>query len=307
MVPEGVPQPDLYHEGSDANSYKALLARDDVPCLIMALPIVPQPDFIKQALDAGKHVLAEKPVAKDVATAQELIAYAQNTKGTLAIAENIRFYESFAFAHQHALSLGNVTHFTVRVFTHMKEESKWFQTEWRKTPEYQGGFLLDGGVHYAAATRLMLGGAESQISSVIAKSTLVKKHLIPIDTVTAIMTTKSGAIGTYSHSVGSNMSLFDFEFAYENGSISFGPAASGGGDIVKVKPVGGEEITKEFSELSRKNGVPNEVKAWAHSILNDEPNPLQSTEEALADLEFMENIFKSGETGSSVEFKLQQL
>lgn len=271
----------------------------------MALPIVPQPDFIKQALDAGKNVLAEKPVAKDVATAQELIAYAKNTKGTLAIAENIRFYESFAFAHKHALTLGKVTHFTVRIFTHMKEESKWFQTEWRKTPEYQGGFLLDGGVHYAAATRLMLGGAESQVASILAKSTLVKKHLIPIDTVTAIITTKSGAIGTYSHSVGSNMSLFDFEFSYENGSISFGPSSSSRGDVIKVKPVGGDEIVQEFSELSRINGVPSEVKAWAQAILDNKPNPLQSAEEALADLEFMESIFKSGETGSSVECKLQ--
>ena len=37
------------------------------------LPILVQPDFIKKALSAGKHVLAEKPIAKDVATATELL------------------------------------------------------------------------------------------------------------------------------------------------------------------------------------------------------------------------------------------
>jgi hypothetical protein len=37
------------------------------------------------------------------------------------------------------------------------------------------------------------------------------------------------------------------------------------------------------------------VKAWAETIANGKPNPLQSPEEALADLEILEKMLKSGE------------
>lgn len=39
----------------------------------MGLPIPTQPAYIEQAWRAGKHVLSEKPVAKDVAEASRLI------------------------------------------------------------------------------------------------------------------------------------------------------------------------------------------------------------------------------------------
>lgn len=297
-MPADKPQPELYHEAG--KTFKELLSRDDIPCLIMALPILAQPDYIKAALDAGKHVLAEKPIAKDVATAQDLIAYSKNTKGTLAIAENIRFYENFTFAREHAKDLGPVTHFAVRVYMATSEESPYYKTTWRKTPEYQGGFLLDGGVHWAAGTRFLLTGENDKVASVVAQSALVRPHLPPIDTVSAILTTKGGALGTYSHSAGSNMSLFDWEVAYANGSVSVVGGGPGRNDTVTVRKVGQEPITKEFGRMS---GVPEEVAAWAQSVVDGKPNPLQSPEQALADLEFLEKMFSSD--GKTQTYELQ--
>jgi hypothetical protein len=40
---------------------------------MFVLPITTQPELIRRAWRAGKHVLSEKPVAKDVKSAQELI------------------------------------------------------------------------------------------------------------------------------------------------------------------------------------------------------------------------------------------
>jgi len=39
-----------------------------VVVFLNSLPIIAQPDYIKKALLAGKHVLSEKPVAKDLET-----------------------------------------------------------------------------------------------------------------------------------------------------------------------------------------------------------------------------------------------
>lgn len=74
------------------------------------------------------------------------------------------------------------------------------ETAWRKTPHYQGGFLLDGGVHYVAATRRLLGSDKPVAIS--AYTTLLQKHLPPVDTVNAIWKTESGASGTFSVSFG---------------------------------------------------------------------------------------------------------
>lgn len=64
-------------------------------------------------------------------------------------------------------------------------------TSWRTVPEYQGGFLLDGGVHFAAGIAAMLG----PVSSVTGSSSLHWKHLAPTDTCYATCKTESGIDG----------------------------------------------------------------------------------------------------------------
>lgn len=41
--------------------------------VIIALPILSQPDIITKALKAGKHVLSEKPVSQDVTSATKML------------------------------------------------------------------------------------------------------------------------------------------------------------------------------------------------------------------------------------------
>jgi predicted dehydrogenase len=281
-----------------------LLQRQDVHAVIIALPILSQPQYIEAALAAGKHVLAEKPIAADVTAAKSLIdsyhAIQRNAGGsstvTLAIAENFRFVPSFVYAREQARHLGKVTHFSVRSFSFTDTESKYYNTEWRKTPEYQGGFLLDGGVHFAAATRQYLG-SESAPESVQAITHLTLPYLAPIDSVSAIVKTKTGAVGTYQHSAGTRLNAFEWDIAYEKGSIKQV------GEKVTVTTSNGEKTTNEFA---RSSGVVEEVAAWAQGLIESRPNPFQSPEEALADLEFLEKMFKSGEqNGASQKYELQ--
>lgn len=64
-------------------------------------------------------------------------------------------------------------------------------TSWRTVPDYQGGFLLDGGVHFAAGLAAMLG----PIAQVNGTSFLHRKHLAPTDTCYAICKTEGGVDG----------------------------------------------------------------------------------------------------------------
>ncbi|GJC98026.1 oxidoreductase [Colletotrichum higginsianum] len=289
--------PDLYSDDSgDGKSFKDLLARNDIQALILALPIVNQPEYIEQALAAGKHVLAEKPIAADVSRAQKLIEYYNKVSAeqgvTFAVAENYRFQPRYTTARDEVQKLGKIIGFNVRVFFFVQLGGKYIETAWRKKPDYQGGFLLDGGVHFAAALRLLLG-KEAAPDSVAAFSDLTQKHLPPL---TPSMLS-SGATGSFAVSVGSPLSAFDFHVAGEKGSVTLSS------HDLTVKPFDGEARTAQFEQTS---GVKEEVKAWAEGLVAGKPNPLQSPEEALADLEFLEKIFKSGEQdGATQKLQLQ--
>ncbi|KAJ4355536.1 uncharacterized protein N0V89_003553 [Didymosphaeria variabile] len=289
---------ELYSEDQEGKGYDELLKRDDVQGVVIALPILVQPSYIKKALSAGKHVLAEKPIAKDVATASELITWYKSTISgpTFSIAENFRFLASFDYAAAQVSQLGRLLGFRMRVQNFVKPGGKYFETAWRKKPEYQGGFLLDGGVHFIAGTRVVLEGAGVKPVATSAFSTQLQEHLPPVDTVDATVKLSNGASGTMSMSFGTTFSGSEYVFAAEKGTVTVSR-----GKVTVVRD--GKEESKEFPEEG--NGVKQEIAAWGKALGEGKPDPRQSAEEALRDLQVLEALLQSGEKGGApVELKL---
>ncbi|KAK6951437.1 hypothetical protein Daesc_007972 [Daldinia eschscholtzii] len=293
LVPShATPSVDLYSgHDQDGKSYEDLIKRDDIDGVIIALPITEQPLYIERALAAGKHVLAEKPIAEDIESASKLIVYykeiSAKNKAILAIAENFRFQPGWAYGAEKVKELGKVTGFVVRLHSMMEPTNKYYLTPWRTSPEYQGGFLLDGGVHFTAAFRRLLG-AENAIETVQAQTALVSSHLAPVDTINALLKTKSGVIGSYLTSVGTTMNAFEFHIACEQGVVK-----AEGAKVITVRGVGSDAMEEE-QVFEKTSGVKEEVHAWAESILSGIPNPNQTPEQALADLELIEMMLSSG-------------
>ncbi len=169
------------------------------------------------------------------------------------------------------------------------------ETSWRKKPEYQGGFLLDGGVHVVAGTRLLLGEA-AKPTALSAYTTQLQKHLPPVDTVNSIWKTSSGISGTFSISFGTTLSDSEYTVACEKGSAT---VARSKVTVREGEQSEGKYVEKEFP--SEGSGVKQEVVAWAESIVAGKANPAQSPEQALADLEILEKMLKSGEGHGKTE------
>lgn len=72
--------------------------------VIIALPLDVQPKYVTLALQAGKHVLSEKPVAATVGEAQKLVQAYHEKYASLqwSIAENYR-YEPAVLKTAHAV------------------------------------------------------------------------------------------------------------------------------------------------------------------------------------------------------------
>jgi len=259
------------------------------------LPILVQPDYIKKALSAGKHVIAEKPIAKDVATASELLSWISSnvpsSGPTFSVAENFRFMESFLHAASQISSLGRILSFRTKIQNMVMPGGKYFETAWRKKPEYQGGFLLDGGVHFIAATRLMLEGGREKMEKLAAFTCQLQEHLPPVDTVDATVQLSSGVSGTLSMSFGTTLKGSEYAVACEKGSVvrTFGKV---------VTTVDGKEEVKEFPDEG--NGVKQEINAWGEALQSGKRNEAQSGEQALKDLQVLEALLRSGEGGGKV-------
>ncbi|KAH6901965.1 oxidoreductase family protein [Coprinopsis sp. MPI-PUGE-AT-0042] len=190
--------PSVYHDASESSNLEVLLGRNDIDAVILVLPITQQPAIILKALHAGKHVLSEKPVAPDVAGGLELIRkYNEQYKprGLIwRVAENFEAEPGVRVAADAISSgqIGDVVAFKALTVNYVNEDSKWYKTPWRTVPDYQGGFVLDGGVHTIAVLRAILPKPITHLSGF---ASLTKEILKPHDTVHAIVKS-DGAQGT---------------------------------------------------------------------------------------------------------------
>jgi predicted dehydrogenase len=72
-----------YPQARTTTSYDEVLADDELEAVVVATPAMTHYELAKRALEAGKHVLVEKPPALSGADAEDLVATAEATKRVL--------------------------------------------------------------------------------------------------------------------------------------------------------------------------------------------------------------------------------
>ncbi|KAJ3149713.1 hypothetical protein HDU86_006890 [Geranomyces michiganensis] len=317
----------VYHEEDTSNDLTALLADPEIDVVVIALPVGAQEAVVKRALQSGKHVLSEKPVAGTAAAARELVDwyatttadYKQNNNNNNSarpvwlVAENWRAEE----AVKHAATLvrtrgrGRVRTFALSCLLETKPDNAYVATGWRVGDKsvVTGGFLMDGGVHWVAMLRACVG---LDVDRVAAFTSLCVPYCAPVDTVSgAIMLApnpsdaKAGAAGTVNICFAASGRPFEIalKVVCETGTVSVrcGPAKSGGGArvfTVDWTPEGGEkEETWEFGF----GGIEAEFQQFAELVTSGtasgSPAPDLTPQQALADVLVVEALIKSGEQG----------
>ncbi|MEV0056716.1 Gfo/Idh/MocA family oxidoreductase [Saccharopolyspora shandongensis] len=135
--------------------YERLLEREDVDAVYLPLPAGLRADWVRRALDAGKHVFGEKPLTTSARSAAELVELAREKRLLLR--------ENFMFVHhgQHAAvrelvrdgRIGELRSFTAVFGIPPREPG-----DIRYQPELGGGALLDVGVYPLRAAQFFLPG-----------------------------------------------------------------------------------------------------------------------------------------------------
>ncbi|CAK7238378.1 hypothetical protein SEUCBS140593_010625 [Sporothrix eucalyptigena] len=289
----GVAGVELYADDTPGKTLDDLLQRDDIAAVVIVLPITVQPHIIRRCLAAGKHVLSEKPVAQDVHTARQLIDdYNKDyrDKGLIfSVAEQFRFLRELEMARQWVVTekaIGDITQLHLRIWRNQAPGGKYYETPWRKVPEYQGGFLLDGGVHQTAMLRYVSG---QEVVETHGYARQVAPHLPPLDTVNAGISLSGGGTGTFSMSFASTRRATELVIIGSKGSfhLTDGPE---GGYALTLDLLSGEKR----QEVIKTNGVDLEIAAFLEAVRAGKAQSRSGPEEALNDLAIIESLCQGG-------------
>ncbi|MEU1338709.1 Gfo/Idh/MocA family protein [Streptomyces sp. NPDC090075] len=142
--------------------WRALVARDDVQLVDICTPGDSHAEIAIAALEAGKHVLCEKPLANSVAEAEAMVtaAEAARSRGQLAmVGFNYRRVPALAYARRliAAGRLGTLRHVRVCYLQDWLVDPD-FPLTWRLQREYAGsGALGDLGAHIVDLAQYLAG------------------------------------------------------------------------------------------------------------------------------------------------------
>ncbi len=144
------------YKTASEKDWASLLRRADVDAVIISTPPDSHAEIAIAALQAGKHVLCEKPLARSTAECQRMLDAAQSSRRTLATGFNYRFYPSVMKAREFFDSgaIGELDH--IRSYTGYSASAH-NQAWLHDVAIMGGGTLRDNGIHLIDTTCYFLG------------------------------------------------------------------------------------------------------------------------------------------------------
>lgn len=137
--------------------WRELVKRNDVDIVIVATTNESLTPIALDAVEAGKHVLVEKPAARSVVEIRRLIEAAKKQEVSVCVGFNHRYHPALRRAREIVASgeVGDLMFVRAR-YGHGGRVG--YEKEWRANPRLSGGGeLIDQGVHVIDLARWFLG------------------------------------------------------------------------------------------------------------------------------------------------------
>ena len=180
---------------STESSWQALVARDDIDLIDVCTPGDTHAEIAIAALEAGKHVLCEKPLANSVEEAEAMVRAAEK-----AAANGVRAMVGFTYRRVPAIALARQLVAEGRIGTIHHVRAQYLQ-DWIVDPEAPlswrleraragSGALGDIGAHIIDLAQFITGDTIATVTGRL--ETFVKERPLPAEAHTGL----SGAAGT---------------------------------------------------------------------------------------------------------------
>lgn len=279
--------------------YKELLADKDIDAVSVCTPNYLHAPISIDALNAGKHVLCEKPMATSSEEAEQMIEAAEKNGKKLMIGHNQRFVKSHQKARELIQSgeVGKIYSFR-SAFGHGGPEQwsvdgkeSWF---FQKEKAFIGA-MGDLGVHKTDLLRYVLGEEFVEVGAFV--ETNAKDFADVDDNAVCVLKTESGVIGTLAAS-------WAYTSKEDNSTVIYGEKA-----ILRledhpqysliVQYATGEIVNYELGKIQSNDAggqnVTGVIDHFVSSIVSD-TEPLITGTEGKKSLEVILGAIKSNET-----------
>ena len=125
-------------------TFEDVLSDENVEIVTVAIPNDQHPEVVIRALEAGKHVICEKPVANSVKEFESMVKAAEKSGKLFTVHQNRRWDVDY-LAMQSVCDSGEIGEvFNIESRIH---GSRGIPSDWRGVKKYGGGMILDWGVH----------------------------------------------------------------------------------------------------------------------------------------------------------------
>ncbi|MDR0313375.1 MAG: Gfo/Idh/MocA family oxidoreductase [Treponema sp.] len=296
-------------------SMKELLGDPEIHIVLVATPNDLHKPIVIKALEAGKHVVCEKPVALNSRELLQMIDASIKTDKVFAVHQNRRWDEDFLTIKKiyDKKLLGEIFRIESRV-----HGSRGIPEGWRSNPENGGGMVLDWGVHILDQALQMI---PEKVKKVYATLTHVTNELVD-DGFFAELTFENGLV--YLAEVGTSnfINLPRWYVQGRDGTAIINDFTATNGKIVRVTDWNKNDaipirtaagLTKTMAprtnDTIKEEALP-QVKAdirdfYKNVIASIEGRePLKITlDSVMRNMKLMEAIFKSAKSGKPVAFE----
>ncbi len=273
-----------------------LLADEEIDAVDICTPNYLHAPIGTAALEAEKHVLCERPLARSAQEAQGMLKAAKKADRTLMCCVQHRFRPDAQLLRKF-VEKGDLGSVFFAKAGWLRQRADWDSDEWRaQKRESGGGVVLDLGFQMLDLSLWVLGGPA--VSSVTASVHRSKNGEVE-DSATAFLRLESGATLTLELTWGL---LMEKDFAYLNLFGSGGAALLNPfrlhrgmhGALVNVTPT-----TMDTSRHQYKTAIEAQLAHFA-DVLRKDAKPMGQAQEIVPVMELLDAIYRSAEQGKEV-------
>ena len=271
----------------------ALLASGEIDAVYLATPNFDHLDYAVQTLDAGIHLLLEKPMAVSVDECQQMIRASEGSGAKLMIAYRLHF-EPGTLKGLERVRNGEIG--TVRFFNSSFSQQISGQNH-RAKHGFWAGPVPDMGPYCINAVRNLFGAEPIEVFATgvcTDPERFVDEHGAAFeDTVSVTLKFEDERVAAFCLSY-SGGDVDDYRIVGSKGSLFSDPAYQVATAIKHKLVVDKKESTEEFKQTDHFGG---ELKYFSDCILHD-TNPEPDGEEGMLDVRVLEAIEQALKTGT---------
>jgi predicted dehydrogenase len=273
-----------------------LLEDDTLDAIDICTPNFLHAPMATAALEAGKHVLCERPLARSADEASQMVKVARKADRVLMCAVQHRFRPDAQLLRK-VVEKGDLGEIFFAKAGWLRQRTEWDSDEWRRQKrESGGGVVLDLGFQMLDLALWVLGSPKVQ--SVTASVHRLRKGEVE-DSATAFLRLQGGATLTLELTWGL---LMEKDFAYVNLFGATGAALLNPfrihkgmhGTLVNVTP------TMDTSRNQYKQSIEAQIVHFAEALRRG-TKPMGSAEEILTIMELMDAMYRSADQGKEVK------